>query len=83
MYCKVIQLYIYTYLFFLKFFSGLGYYRILSRVPCPCWLSVLNTVVFSSACINLLLDFLYQCLEVRWAHGVVAWVELCSPKRYC
>ena len=31
-YSKVIQLYI--YLFFFKFFSHLGYYRILSRVPC-------------------------------------------------
>ena len=34
MYSKVIQLYIYMYLFFFKFFSHLGYYRILSRVPC-------------------------------------------------
>ena len=31
---KVIQLYMYIYLLFLKFFSHLGYYRILSRVPC-------------------------------------------------
>ena len=30
----VIQLYIYIYLFFFKFFSHLGYYRILGRVPC-------------------------------------------------
>ena len=27
-------LYIYMYLFFFKFFSHLGYYRILSSVPC-------------------------------------------------
>ena len=33
-YSKVIQLYIYMYLFFLKFFSHLGYYRILSTFPC-------------------------------------------------
>ena len=32
MYSKVIQLYIYMYLFFFKFFSHLGYYRILGRV---------------------------------------------------
>ena len=32
-YSKVIQLYIYMYLFFFKLFSHLGYYRILSRVP--------------------------------------------------
>ena len=31
-YTKVIQLY--KYLFFFKFFSHIGYYRILSRVPC-------------------------------------------------
>ena len=34
MYSKVIQLYIYMYLFFFKFFSHLGCYIILSRVPC-------------------------------------------------
>ena len=33
MYNKVIQLYIYMYLFFFKFFSLLGYYRISSRAP--------------------------------------------------
>ena len=34
MYSKVIQLYIYIYLFFFKSFSYLGYYRILDRVLC-------------------------------------------------
>ena len=34
MYNKVIQLHIYMHLFFFKFFSLLGNYRILSRVPC-------------------------------------------------
>ena len=33
-YSKVIQLYIYKYLFFFNFFSYLGYYRILSSIPC-------------------------------------------------
>ena len=33
-YSKVIQLHIYMYLFFFKFFSHLGCYIILSRVPC-------------------------------------------------
>ena len=33
-YSKVIQVYIYMYLFFFKFFSHLGYYRVLTRVPC-------------------------------------------------
>jgi len=30
----MIQLYIYMYLFFFKFFSHLSYYSILGRVPC-------------------------------------------------
>ena len=30
---KVIQLYIHIYSFFFRFFSHIGYYRILSRVP--------------------------------------------------
>ena len=34
MYSKVIQLYIYMYLFFFRFSSHIGYYRVLSRVPC-------------------------------------------------
>ena len=48
----MIRLYIHMYLFFSKFFSHLGYYRIFSRVACAiqwlvlCWLSILNTVVF-------------------------------------
>ena len=33
-YSKWIHLYICMYLFFFKIFSHLGYYRILSRVPC-------------------------------------------------
>ena len=44
------QLYIYMYLFFFKFFSHLGYYRVLHRVPYaihigPCWSSTLNKQV--------------------------------------
>ena len=40
---KVIQLCVYMYLFFFKFFSHLGYYRILSRVPCAIqWVIVGN-----------------------------------------
>ena len=33
-YSKMLQLYIYMYLVFSKLFSHLGYYRIMSRVPC-------------------------------------------------
>ena len=45
------QLSIYMYLFFFKSFSHLGYYRILTGVPCaiyivgPCRLSILNMVI--------------------------------------
>ena len=34
MYSKVIQLYIYVYLFFFQSFPHLGYYKILSIFPC-------------------------------------------------
>ena len=47
-YSKVIQLYIYMYLLFFKFFSHLGYYKILSslcQTVGPCWLYILNTAV--------------------------------------
>ena len=33
-YSKVIQLYVYIYSFFIRFFSHMGYYRRLSGVPC-------------------------------------------------
>ena len=33
-YSKVLQLYIYIYSFFFRFFSHIGYHRILSRIPC-------------------------------------------------
>ena len=34
MHSKVNQLYIYTYPLFLRFFSHIGHYRVLNRVPC-------------------------------------------------
>ena len=34
LYNKVIQLYMYTHPFFCRFFSHIGYHRILGRVPC-------------------------------------------------
>ena len=33
-YSEVTQFYMYMYLLFLKFFSHLGHYRILSSIPC-------------------------------------------------
>ena len=55
-YSKVIQLYIYMYLFFFKFFSHLGYCRILAELSVksllkpayavgPWWLSIFNMAV--------------------------------------
>ena len=52
MYSKVIQLYIYMYLFFFKFFSHLGYYRVLSRVP-----------MLHSRC--LLVEGIFKCFLLR------------------
>ena len=34
MYSKVIQLYMYVYIFFFRVFSIIGYYKILNIVPC-------------------------------------------------
>ena len=46
----MVQLYIYMYLFFFKFFSHLGYYRIPSRVPCAIQQAlVYYYVIFSNA----------------------------------
>ena len=33
-YSKMVQLYIHIYPLFFRFFSHIGYYRMLSRVPC-------------------------------------------------
>ena len=35
-------MYIYMYLIFFKFFSHLGYYTVLSRVPCSMYMSTPN-----------------------------------------
>ena len=50
-YTKVIQLYIYTYPFYFRFFSHIGYYRILSRSSLcytvgPCWLFCIYIYIF-------------------------------------
>ena len=41
---------LYMYLFFSKFFSHLGYYTVLNRVPCDIhqvfWLSILNIAMW-------------------------------------
>ena len=82
-YCKMIQLYI--YFFFFKFFSDLGYYKILSRVPCaytlgPCWSSILDIAVCMcpSQTPSLSLPFNYE-VEVKVAQSCLT---LCNPMDY-
>ena len=52
---KVIQLYVYIYSFFFRFFSHRGYHRVLSRVPWVTFLYVrrgLDQAVFSDSTPN-------------------------------
>ena len=47
------RIYIYIYIFFFRFFSIIGYYKILRIVPCviqlcPCWLSTPYVYIYSS-----------------------------------
>ena len=60
-YSKVIQLHIYTYLFF-KFFPHLDYYRILSRAPCAIQQALVGCLSYISQCvyINPNLSFPYH-----------------------
>ena len=51
-YSKMIQLYIDMHLFFFKFFSHLGQYRILSKVPCAAQ-QVLVGCVFEDSSVYL------------------------------
>ena len=52
-YSKVIRLYIYIYLFFFKFFSHLGYYRILSRVPCTIQQVPVGYLFYIQQCVHV------------------------------
>ena len=49
-YSKMTQLHIYVYLFFLKFFSCLGYYRILYRIPCVIQQVIVDYFIQNSVC---------------------------------
>ena len=42
MYCKVNQLHIYIYALFFRFFSYIGHYRVLRRVPCAIEQALIN-----------------------------------------
>ena len=91
MYSILIQLYVYMYLFFLGFFSHIGYCRMMSRVPCaytvgPCCLSVDILYIIGSTCgEGTGTPLQYSCLEnpmdrgAWWAavHGVTqSWTRL-------
>ena len=52
-YSIVIQLYIYIYSFFLSFFSHIGYYRILSRVPCAKHQVLLGSLFYIWQCVYI------------------------------
>ena len=49
-YRKVIQFYTYMYIFFFRFFSIIGYYRILSIVPCAIQWVLVVYFIYSSMC---------------------------------
>ena len=52
-YSKVIQLYTDMYLFFFKVFSHLGYYRVLSRVPCAIYSTSFLVIYFKCSSVYM------------------------------
>ena len=65
MYSKVIQLYVYIYSFFFRFFSLIGNYRILSSVPCAIQLVLVSYLFYIQQCVyvhpNLLIYHFPSC----------------------
>ena len=65
-YSKVTQLYIYIYPFFFRYFSHIGYYRILSRVPCAIqqvlvdYLFYIQQCVYVNILLSMVIDKLYR-----------------------
>ena len=65
MYSKVIQLHTYMYLFFFKFFSHIGYYRVLSRVSCAIFSRSLLVIHFKYSSVYMSIpDFLSPLLPI-------------------
>ena len=52
-YSKVIQLYIYIQPLFFRFFSHIGYYRILSRVPCAIQEVLADYLFYRQQCVSV------------------------------
>ena len=52
-YNKVIQSYIHIYPFFFRFFSHIGYYRILSRVPCALQQVLVDYLFYTQQCVHV------------------------------
>ena len=48
---KVNQLYIYIYLLFWRFFSHIGHYRVLSRVPRAIWQVLISYLFYIQQCV--------------------------------
>ena len=91
MYSKVIQLYIYLYLFFLKWFPPLYHYRILSRAPCSLigylfkYTSVYTSVLNSQsvpllspsppACNHKFVFQVCECVSVLWISLLISFFK--------
>ena len=52
-YSKVIQLYIQIYLLFFQLFSHLGYYRVLSKVPCSILQVLVDYLFYRQQCVHV------------------------------
>ena len=52
-YSRVIQLYMYTYLFFFRFFSHIGHYRVLSSVPCAIQQVLIRYLFYIEQCVYI------------------------------
>ena len=75
-YSKVIHFYIYMYLFFFKFFSHLGYCRILSRVPCATQQVLVGYQFYFILFINKFLFILFIYFWLRWVFVAVCGLSL-------
>ena len=66
LYSKVNQLYIYIYPLSFRFFSHIGYYRVLSRVPCAISRSLLVTYfIYSSVYTSMSSPLVSYCRSTK------------------
>ena len=87
-YSKVVQLYMYIYLFFSRFFSNVGYYRILSRITCAIQ-KVLADYIYISQCSRSVVSDSLQPHESQHARppcpSPTPWVhsDSCPSSQWC